>query len=106
MFEEATCDVVVDATIQAALPGIIFHPVTGIDETVVAQAQTTLRKRILRAFVGRGSLDRFQANEMLGYQRSGFSVGAGVCIEAHDRAAPKRLLLYCARPAFACARLR
>ena len=43
---------------------------------------------------------------MLGYQRSGFSVDAGVCIEAHDRAAPKRLLLYCAHPAFACARLR
>ena len=43
---------------------------------------------------------------MLAYQHSGFSVDAGVCIEAHDRAALERLLRYCARPPFACARLR
>ncbi|RAR46159.1 UNVERIFIED_CONTAM: hypothetical protein C7454_1506, partial [Acidovorax defluvii] len=29
---------------------------------------------------------------MLGYKHSGFSVDAGVCIEAHDRAALERLL--------------
>jgi hypothetical protein len=33
---------------------------------------------------------------MLAYQHSGFSVDAGVCIEAHDRAALERLLRYCA----------
>src|SRR5450830_230379 len=43
---------------------------------------------------------------MLAYQHSGFSVNASVCIEAHDRAALERLLRYCARPPFACARLR
>ena len=43
---------------------------------------------------------------MLGYQHSGFSVDAGVCIEAHDRAALERLLRYCARPPFAMDRLR
>ena len=43
---------------------------------------------------------------MLGYQQSGFSVDAGVCIQAHDRAALERLLRYCARPSFACERLR
>jgi len=35
-----------------------------------------------------------------------FSVDAGVCIEAHDRAALQRLLRYCARPPFAVGRLR
>ena len=35
---------------------------------------------------------------MQGYKHSGFSVDAGVCIEAHDRAALERLLRYCARP--------
>ena len=35
-----------------------------------------------------------------GYKHSGFSVDAGVCIEAHDRAALERLLRYCARPPF------
>ena len=43
---------------------------------------------------------------MLAYQHSGFSVDAGVCIEAHERAALERLLRYCARPPFAMDRLR
>ena len=43
---------------------------------------------------------------MLAYQHSGFSVDAGVCIGAHDRAALERLLRYCARPPFAMERLR
>jgi hypothetical protein len=34
--------------------GIVFHPASAIDETAVAQVQTDLRRRILRAFVGRG----------------------------------------------------
>jgi hypothetical protein len=67
----------------------------------VAQVQTTLRRRILRAFVGRGLLESFETKEMLGYQHSGFSVDASVCLEAHDRAALERLLRYCARPPFA-----
>ena len=40
------------------------------------------------------------------YQHSGFSVDAGVNIQAHDRAALERLLRYCARPPFAMDRLR
>ena len=40
------------------------------------------------------------------YQHSGFSVDAGVCIQAHDRAALERLLRCCARPPFAMDRLR
>jgi len=52
--------------------------------------------------VGRGLLQSRDAKEMLAYQHSGFSVDAGVCIEAHDRAALQRLLRYpsCARPPF------
>jgi hypothetical protein len=38
--------------------------------------------------------------------QASFSVDAGVCIEAHDRAALERLLRYCARPPFAMDRLR
>lgn len=43
---------------------------------------------------------------MLGHQHSGFSVDAGVRIEAHDRAALERVLRYCAGQPLACARLR
>ena len=84
----------------------IFHPASGIDADAAAQAQATLRRRILRAFVGRGLLQKCDAKEMLAYQNSGFSVDAGVCIEAHDRAGLERLLRYCARPPFAMERLR
>jgi hypothetical protein len=87
-------------------PGVIFHPASAIDADAVAQVQTTLQKRILRAFVARGLLESCDAKDMLAYQHSGFSVDAGVCIEAHDRAALERLLRYCARPPFAMDRLR
>ena len=91
---------------QSSQPGIVFHPASGIDATAVAQVQTDLRRRILRAFVGRGLLQSCDAKEMLAYRHSGFSVDAGVCIEADDRAALERLLRYCARPPFAMERLR
>jgi len=71
----------------------------------VVPVQTDLRRRILRAFVGRGLIGQADARNMLGYQHSGFSVDAGVCIQAHDRAL-ERLLRYCARPSFAMDRLR
>ena len=87
----------VDADAKATPPGIIFHPASGIDEAGVAQVQADVRRRAPRAFVGRGLIERVDAKEMLAYQHSGFSVDAGVCIEAHDRAGLERLLRYCAR---------
>ena len=104
VFEEVAGDVIAD--VQPTPPSVIFHPASEIDETVVAQVQATLRRRILRAFVGRGLLQSCDAKDMLAYQHSGFSVDTGVCIEAHDRAALERLLRYCARPPFAMERLR
>jgi hypothetical protein len=95
-----------DTDAQSSPPGIVFHPASAIDEIAVAQVQPDLRRRILRAFVGRGLLESCDAKDMLGYQHSGFSVDAGVCIDAHDRAALERLLRYCARPPFAMNRLR
>ena len=84
----------------------IFHPATAVDAHALGQVQASLRRRILRAFVGRGLLKGFEAKEMLGYKHSGFSVDTSVCIAAHDRAGLERLLRYCARPPFALERLR
>jgi hypothetical protein len=95
-----------DAAPQAAAPSVVFHPASAIDADAVVQVQTDLRRRILRAFVGRGLLESCDAKDMLAYTHSGFSVDAGVCIQAHDRAALERLLRYCARPPFAMERLR
>jgi len=104
VFEEVAGEGDTDA--QSLSPEVTFHPASAIDETAVAQVQTDLRRRILRAFVGRGLIEKADAKDMLAYQHSGFSVDAGVCIEAHDRAALERLLRYCARPPFAMDRLR
>ena len=61
-----------DAASQTSPPRIIFHPATCVTADGVGQAQASLRKRILRAFVGRGLLESFEAQEMLGYKHSGF----------------------------------
>ena len=106
VFEEVAGEGDADAASGALSPGIVFHPARGIDAPAVAQVQADLRRRILRAFVGRGLLACCDAKEMLAYQHSGFSVDAGVLIEADDRAALERLLRYCARPPFAMDRLR
>ena len=96
-----------DTTVGPATPpGVVFHPASGIDEAAVAQVQAEVRTRILRAFAGRGLIERCEAKEMLAYRHSGFSVNAGVCIEAWDRAGLERLLRYCARPPFSLDRLR
>ena len=55
----AQADDVTDAT--ASPPRAIFSSVSEIDETAVAQPQAALRKRILRAFAGRGLLQSFEA---------------------------------------------
>ena len=61
-------DAGVDTDTQAVADGqsspskVIFHPASGIDEIAVAQVQATLRRRILRAFVGRGLLESFEAS--------------------------------------------
>ena len=106
VFEEAAGEGGAAAQAQARAPGVIFHPASGIACEVVAQVQASLRKRILRGFVGRGLLEGFEAKEMLAYRHSGFSVDTSVCIAAHDRAGLERLLRYCARPPFAMERLR
>ena len=101
VFEELVGEGAAQPQAQATAPRVIFHPAIGIDAATVAPVQTTLQKRILRAFVARGRLEKCDAKDMLGYKHSGFSVDAGVCIEAHDRAGapsthPPAPLLWCA----------
>jgi len=81
---------------------VIFHAATGLDESAIATVQANVRKRILRAFVARGHIEAGDAKDMAAYAHGGgFSVDAGVLIEATDRAGLERLLRYCARPPFA-----
>lgn len=68
-----------------------------------AQVRANVRKRLLRAFVARGHLESHDAkdiNERVASSQhgGGFSIDAGVRIEAADRAGLERLLRYGARP--------
>jgi Putative transposase len=60
---------VVDGVFEAAESGVIFHLAMGIDVDARALVQASLRNRILRAFVGRGLPQSFDAKQMLGYRQ-------------------------------------
>ncbi len=65
-----------------------------------------VRRRILRAFVRRGLLEKEDRKEMEQWDHGGgFSLDASVRIETDDRQGLERLLRYCARPPFAADRL-
>jgi len=73
----------------------------------LAELQMTIRKRLVGLFVRRGLLDKTDGEAMCRSEHgAGFSLDAGVRIEADDRQGLERLLRYCARPAFALERLR
>jgi hypothetical protein len=83
-----------------------FEEVRLAPETV-QRLQATIRKRIVRLFVRRGRLDKAEGDALCACEHGGgFSLDAGVRIEANDRQGLERLLRYCARPAFAQERLR
>jgi hypothetical protein len=82
-----------------------FHPATLSDEDFQA-VQRSVRTRCLRAAVRHGALTEEAAEDLSHWAHGGgFSLHAGVLIEAEDRAALERLLRYCARPALASERL-
>jgi hypothetical protein len=85
-----------------AITGVNFHAATNLDTAAIAQVQTQIRQRILRAFVRRGLIDKGDRAEMMCWEHGGgFSLEASVRIRDTDRAGLERLLRYCARPPFA-----
>jgi hypothetical protein len=51
----------VDAVFAEVSGEVIFHPASVIDATTVAPVQPDVRRRNLRAYVGRGLLERCDA---------------------------------------------
>ncbi len=98
---------VIDGVLEAAdEQSLAFFEATALDADAIAQVQTTVRRRILRAFVRRGLLESDVRKEMEHWNHGGgFSVDASVRIEGRDRQALERLLRYCARPPFALERI-
>ncbi len=100
--------IVVEGVFEAdAAEGVRFHEARDIGPAVLGAIQARVRTRLLRALTRRGLFEREDAQAMAEWEHGGgFSLDAGVRIEAANRAGLERLLRYCARPAFALERLR
>lgn len=101
--------VVVDGVFEAATDAeaVRFHETPTLTSAQLADIQCNIRRRLLRALTRRGLLEPDAAAEMASWDHGGgFSLDAGVRIEADDRSGLERLLRYCARPVFALERLR
>jgi hypothetical protein len=98
---------VIDGVFESdAQDGVCFFAVEALDAQDTATVQGRVRRRILRAFVRRGILDKDERKEMqLWSHGGGFSLDATVRIEGNDRRGRERLLRYCARPPFAAERI-
>ena len=82
-----------------------FYPAR-LGEIDFTAVQRAIRHRVLRTAGRHGCLTPDAIADLKGWEHGGgFSVHAGVLVEAEDRAALERLLRYCARPAFASERL-
>lgn len=103
--------VVVDGIFEAGTEGgselpVRFHETPALNAEQLADIQRNIR-RLLRALTRRGLLEPEVAEEMASWDHGGgFSLDAGVRIEAEDRSGLERLLRYCARPVFTLERLR
>jgi hypothetical protein len=100
--------VVIDGVFEPdAQSGARFVEIGELDEADAEAVQIQVRRRVLRAFVRAGRLEREEGREMERWEHGGgFSVDASVRIEADDRQGLERLLRYCARPPFAAERLK
>jgi len=86
--------------------GVRFYAADELDATDAEAVQARVRRRILRAFVRRGILDKDDRRDMEQWSHGGgFSLDATVRIEANDRHGLERLVRYCARPPFAAERI-
>ena len=102
--------VVVDGVFEAGTGGelpVRFHETPALSAKQLTDIQRNIRRRLLRALTRRGLLEAEVAEDMDSWDHGGgFSLDAGVHIEADDRSGLERLLRYCARPVFALERLR
>jgi len=82
-----------------------FYPAGFLSSNAVFEVEKEIRKKVIKFFLKRGLLEKEEAQNMLSWNTSGFSVDASVLIDAQDREGLERLIRYCARPVFASSRL-
>ena len=72
----------------------------------IQDTEDQIRKRVLKLFGHKKWIEKSDAEDMLKWENSGFSLHASVCAEAWDSAGRERLLRYCARPPFVSENLK
>jgi len=99
--------VVIDGLFMEEDAGQLHFQETRLTAGQLAALHRTIRQRIVRLFERRGILTKDEGRSLIECEHDGgFSLDAGVRVEANDRQGLERLLRYCARPAFAQERLR
>ena len=97
--------VVSDGSFSLAGGVLRFYPAPPLDAREIEKLVEGLRRRILKRMLRLQAIPEASAAEMLLWPHSGFSLDGGTCVEAEDRAALERLLLYVLRPAFSLKQL-
>ena len=83
-----------------------FNSIPELTETDISNVINAVRKRVIRYFVYRGFLEKFDGMQMLEWNHDGgFSIDASVLIPDSNREGLEKLLRYCDRPPFAMSRL-
>jgi hypothetical protein len=97
---------VIEGAFEADASGAAtFHASRAPVHKLLGEAQSKVRRRLLRVLTRRGVLEPEDAETMANWAYGGgFSLDASVRIEGADRPGLERLLRYC--PAFALERLR
>ncbi len=73
---------------------------------LIKKAEEEIRRHTIRLFQRHRLLTTKEAQRMLRWWHSGFSLHAEVRVHAEDRDSLERLIRYCARPAFASENLK
>jgi len=66
----------------------------------ILDIENGIRKRVLKLFGRKEWIEKEEAESLMQWENSGFSLDGSVCVEAWDRAGLERLLRYCGRPPF------
>ena len=86
-------------------PKLRFHAATAPSERDIELMAEALRRKIIRRLRRLAAIPADLAQEMLGWQHSGFSLHAKVFVPAVDRRGLERVLYYCAKPGLSHMRL-
>jgi Putative transposase/Transposase zinc-binding domain len=97
--------IVADGVFEKDGENLAFHEAILAPDDI-ADAQEAIEKSVIKLFNRRGWFNNDEAEKILSYENTGFSLDAKVKIQSWDREGLEKLIRYCARPSFASENLR